>query len=312
MSEPSPRYRGRFAPSPTGPLHFGSLVAALGSYLEARQTSGEWLVRMEDLDPPREVAGAAALILKTLEEFGFEWDGPVMFQSRRHARYIEVLETLRRNRLTYRCGCSRKQIAEQSQRQGLPPGVYPGTCRSHPASTHDKHAIRLLSEGQQVRFEDVLQGSISQDVAREVGDFVLRRADGLFAYQLAVVVDDAEQGITHVVRGSDLLDSTPRQIALQQLLGYPTPSYLHLPVAVNATGQKLSKQTFAPALDSANPLPALWQALHFLGQQPPPELLEGELDSFWHWAISHWNVAALPRKLAIPYAGIPPGITTDH
>ncbi|MCW9088168.1 MAG: tRNA glutamyl-Q(34) synthetase GluQRS [Gammaproteobacteria bacterium] len=304
MSERPQPYRGRFAPSPTGPLHFGSLVAAVGSYLDARQQDGEWLVRMEDLDPPREVAGAGTLILKTLERFGFEWDGPVWFQSRRHERYIEVLETLQHNGLTYRCGCSRKQIAEQGRRMGLPYGVYPGTCRCAPASVQQKHAIRLLSEGQQVEFSDRLQGIIRQDVEREVGDFVLRRADGLFAYQLAVVVDDAEQRITDVVRGSDLLDSTPRQIALQRLLGYPTPDYLHLPVALNEQGQKLSKQTLAPALQDDDPLPALWQALHFLGQNPPAELLEGELESFWRWAISHWQATALPRKLGIPCSGV--------
>lgn len=300
MSEQS-LYRGRFAPSPTGPLHFGSLVAALGSYLEARRAGGEWLVRIEDIDPPREVPGASDEILHTLEQFGFEWDGQVMFQSRRHDTYLEVLAMLEHEGLTYRCGCSRKEIAQLSQQLGLTPGVYPGSCRNHPVSPHHRHAIRLLSEGQQVRFEDRLQGQIEQDVEREVGDFVLRRADGLFAYQLAVVVDDAEQGISHVVRGSDLLDSTPRQIALQRLLGYPTPDYAHLPVAVNSAGQKLSKQTFAPALDIHRPLPALWQALRFLGQAPPLELLQEELSAFWHWALGHWQLKSVPRRLSLPY-----------
>lgn len=304
MTEQQQIYRGRFAPSPTGPLHFGSLVAALGSYLEARHHGGEWLVRMEDLDPPREVAGASRLILETLERLGFEWDGQVWFQSRRHEAYLEVLDRLYHDRLTYRCACSRKMIAERIQQLGLPPGVYPGSCRNNSASPHQQHAIRVLTEGQKVSFDDALQGTVSQDVEREVGDFVLRRADGLFAYQLAVVVDDAEQGITHVVRGSDLLDSTPRQIALQRLLGYPTPKYLHLPVAVNAEGQKLSKQTFAPAVNADDPLPALVTALRFLGQNPPPELLEGDLDSFWRWAVTNWQADALPRKLSIPF--------TDH
>lgn len=301
MTEAPAPYRGRFAPSPTGPLHFGSLIAALGSYLEARSRGGEWLVRMEDLDPPREVPGAASRILRTLERYGFEWDGELWFQSRRSEAYLAALADLERDGLTYRCGCSRKQVIEASQRLGLPAGVYPGSCRRRPASAHDKHAIRLLSEGRQVRFEDGLQGLQQQDVEREVGDFVLRRADGLFAYQLAVVVDDAAQGISEVVRGSDLLASTARQIALQQALGYPTPAYRHLPVAVNAAGQKLSKQTFAPALDDDTPLPALWQALRFLGQQPPAELLQGELDSFWRWAITHWQGGAVPRRLTIPY-----------
>lgn len=303
MTDTRVRYRGRFAPSPTGPLHFGSLVAAVGSYLDARNRSGEWLVRIEDLDPPREVVGASKLILETLERYGFEWDGPVLYQSRRHDIYLEILAQLEREGLTYRCSCSRKQIAEQADRLGLPSGVYPGTCRNRQASPHRPHAIRLLSEGPETSFEDALQGTIRQDVEREVGDFVLHRADGLFAYQLAVVVDDALQGITDIVRGSDLLDSTPRQIVLQQRLGYPTPRYAHLPVAVNADGQKLSKQTFATALDPANPVPSLCKALGFLGQQPPVELLQADLDSLWHWAIEHWQAEAVPRTLSLPYPG---------
>lgn len=296
-------YIGRFAPSPTGPLHFGSLIAALGSYLQARHQGGQWLVRIEDLDPPREVTGASDLILATLEHYGFEWDGEVWYQSRRHAIYLEVLDELARHGLSYRCGCSRKEVSEQQQRLKLPAGVYPGTCRSNPAPHHSRHALRVNTEGQNVTFADGIQGTITQDVEHEVGDFVLRRADGFFAYQLAVVVDDAAQGITDIVRGSDLLDSTTRQIVLQRLLGYPTPDYHHLPVAVNEEGQKLSKQTFAPALAIDNPLPLLWQALAFLGQQPPPELLEGELESFWRWAITNWRKEAVPRTLAIPYPG---------
>lgn len=306
VPRPSPLpYIGRFAPSPTGPLHFGSLIAALGSYLQARHRGGKWLVRIEDLDPPREVAGANDLILATLERYGFEWDGEVWYQSRRHAIYLEVLDELAHNGLSYRCGCSRKQVAEQQRRQGLPPGVYPGTCRRQQAGPHRRHAIRLNTEGQRVGFLDAVQGAIAQDVEHEVGDFVLRRADGLFAYQLAVVVDDAAQGITEVVRGSDLLDSTARQIALQTLLGYPTPGYCHLPVAVNDLGQKLSKQTFAPPLAQDNPLPALFLALRFLGQQPLGELLEGDVASFWRWALANWNAAAIPRTLAQPLPPMP-------
>jgi len=300
---PTRRYRGRFAPSPTGPLHFGSLIAALGSYLEARHHGGEWLVRIEDLDPPREVAGASELILRTLERYGFEWDGEVWYQSHRHEAYLAALDTLARDGLSYRCGCSRREVGEQQQRLGLPPGVYPGTCRNRSVSAHRQHAVRLLTEGRRGAFHDGIQGPVEEDVAGEVGDFVLRRADGLFAYQLAVVVDDAEQGITEVVRGSDLLGSTARQIVLQRMLGAPQPDYRHLPVAVNRQGQKLSKQTHAPALDPDNPLPALWQALQFLGQQPIPELLEGELSSFWRWALEHWNPAGISRQVAIPYPG---------
>jgi len=299
MSKPQHFYRGRFAPSPTGPLHFGSLIAALGSYLEARRRNGEWLVRIEDLDPPREVAGADRLILENLERYGFEWDGEVVYQSHRNDYYLDALDSLQRMGLLYRCGCSRKEIAERSGQLGLPAGVYPGTCRARQADIRQQHALRLLTEGQQVEFQDAIQGTIKQDIAEAVGDFVLRRADGPFAYQLAVVVDDAEQGITEVVRGSDLLDSTPRQILLQRYLDYPTPGYCHLPVAVNAEGLKLSKQTFAPPLDLAQPIPSLWQALRFLGQTPPMELLEADLDSFWRWAIAHWQADAVPRKLTI-------------
>ncbi len=300
----SPPYRGRFAPSPTGPLHFGSLIAAIGSYLQARSQGGEWLVRMEDLDPPREMAGAATSILQTLEAYGFEWDGEVRYQSQRHEAYLEALEQLRRDGLSYRCGCSRKQIAEQAQRLGLDPGVYPGTCRTENTNKHQRHAIRLLIPQGKIGFEDAVQGHFSQQLKREVGDFVLRRADGLFAYQLAVVVDDAEQGITEVVRGSDLLDNTPRQIALQQALGLTHPRYLHLPVVVNAQGQKLSKQTFAPALDANHPLPALWQGLEFLGQRPLREILEGDLNALWQWAQQHWNSDRIPRKLAAELGNI--------
>lgn len=300
MAEKS-HYRGRFAPSPTGPLHFGSLIAALSSYLEARRHDGEWLVRIEDLDPPREVAGASTLILQTLERYGFEWAGEVWYQSRRHEAYLAALDALAQDGLSYRCGCSRKQVQEQQQRLGLAAGIYPGTCRSRPASRHQQHAIRLLTEGQRVSFVDGIQGLIAEDVEHEVGDFVLRRADDLFAYQLAVVVDDAAQGITDVVRGSDLLSSTARQIVLQRVLGYPQPSYQHLPVAVNAAGQKLSKQTYAPALDMTNPLPILWRALRFLGQNPPPEILEGELASLWQWAVAHWHPEQIPRRLTIRF-----------
>ncbi len=258
---------------------------------------------MEDLDPPRELAGAADTILRTLERYGFEWDGPVLYQSNRHEAYLDTLEQLRRDGRSYRCGCSRREVAERNQQRGLPAWVYPGYCRSAGIGEHRHHAIRLLLpqhlQGQELGFDDRCQGHFSQQLEREVGDFVLRRADGLFAYQLAVVVDDAYQGISEVVRGSDLLDNTPRQIALQQALGLPTPSYLHLPVVVNAQGQKLSKQTFAQALDDENPLPALWQGLAFLGQRPLKELLEGDIGDLWRWALEHWNSDIIPRKLAI-------------
>lgn len=284
-------YVGRFAPSPTGPLHFGSLVAAMGSYLQARYNHGRWLVRMEDIDPLREVDGAADLILQTLDRYGFEWDGEVLWQSDRIEAYRAVLDALCLGGMAYVCGCSRKQQAEDCAALKLPPGVYPGTCRGRSvAAGTGRRAVRLLVKAGEVSFHDRLQGQQRQNLLQEVGDFVLFRADGQFAYQLAVVVDDAAQGISEVVRGSDLLDSTPRQIYLQQVLAMPTPDYLHLPVAVNGAGEKLSKQTHAAPLPSADPLPALWHALDFLGQRPPVELIRGGLDDFWQWAISHWQL----------------------
>lgn len=285
-------YRGRFAPSPTGPLHFGSLVAAVGSYLQARAQEGEWLVRIEDLDPPRAVAGAADDILRTLEAFGFQWNGPVLYQSRRHADYAQALEQLNRAGTLYACGCTRREIADSSV-NGIEGPVYPGTCRGGRAAAKAARAWRVRTDNAAVEFDDALQGRLRSDLEADIGDFVVRRADGLYAYQLAVVVDDAAQGITEVVRGADLLNSTPRQIHLQRLLGLPTPGYLHLPVVLNVAGEKLSKQTGAVPVDATNPLPALWWALELLGQSPPRELLAVDLESFWRWAVIHW----LPARL---------------
>jgi len=295
-------YCGRFAPSPTGPLHIGSLIAAVGSYLEARHHHGQWLVRMEDLDPPREVPGAADLILRTLEVYGFEWDGPVLYQSTRTEAYESALESLRQEGWLYPCGCTRKEIADAAHHDvthGIDGPVYPGTCRGGLASGKSARAWRLRVEDREIAFDDAVQGPVSQNLARDLGDFVLKRADGFYAYQLAVVLDDAAQGVTHIVRGSDLLDSTPRQIYLQQRLGLPTPTYAHLPVAANCAGEKLSKQTLAPALDLNTPIPALWQALDFLGQQPPPTLLNAELPELWAWATDHWESRLIPRTMSL-------------
>lgn len=291
-------YRGRFAPSPTGPLHFGSLIAAVGSYLEAHRHGGQWLVRMEDIDPPREMPGAADGILRTLEAYGFAWDGPVLYQSWRAEAYQAVLEQLKRDGLLYPCACTRREIAD-SALAGIEGLVYPGTCRHGLPPGREARAWRLRVEDAEIIFDDAIQGRQRQNLARDIGDFVLQRADGLYAYQLAVVVDDAQQGITHVVRGSDLLDSTPRQIALQQCLGYAQPAYAHLPVAANAAGEKLSKQTQAQALDPTRPVAALWQALNFLGQQPPAELQTVSLDEVWAWARAHWRLAAVPARRSI-------------
>lgn len=286
MSTP---YRGRFAPTPSGPLHFGSLVAALASYLEARSHDGKWLLRIEDVDPPRIVAGAGAGIVRTLAAHGFEWDDDVLYQSGRSEAYQAALARLVDLGRAYPCVCSRKRLAELAE-PGVDGPVYPGTCRGRYADAAG--ATRFLLPEQRVVFHDTLLGRVACDVTRECGDFVLQRADGVFSYQLAVVVDDAEQGITHIVRGADLLTSTPRQIVLQQALGYPTPAYTHLPVVLNSRGEKLSKQTLAAPLDDADPLPALRLAGQFLGI---PEI--GQVGSATAWltqAIRLWPEAATP------------------
>jgi glutamyl-Q tRNA(Asp) synthetase len=288
-----PNYRGRFAPSPTGPLHFGSLVAAVGSYLEAKSRQGEWLVRIENLDPPREVAGAAKGILAMLEVLGMEWDGEMIYQSRRNEVYQAALAALEQQGLLYPCTCSRKEIADSSI-IGIDGRVYPGTCRSGLPAGRSSIALRILTHDDPIEFRDALRGLIRQKLESAIGDFVLRRADGIYAYQLAVVADDAAQGITHVVRGVDLLDSTPRQIYLQQLLGYSTPAYLHLPVVTNAQGEKLSKQTQAVAVDVSRPVVKLVEAVSFLGQTPPAELVESSIASFWQWALENWQPQKIP------------------
>ena len=293
MNFPKP-YRGRFAPSPTGTLHFGSMVAAVGSFLQARKIGGVWLVRMEDLDPPREVPGAADDILRTLEAFGLHWDSAVVYQSRRGAQYKEALENLKAQGALYPCACSRREIADSSV-HGVDGPVYPGTCRNGIATGRNPRAWRVKVDGEKVEFNDAIQGRQSRNLAQDFGDFIVQRADGFFAYQLAVVIDDAEQRITEIVRGADLIESTPRQIHLQRLLNLPTPNYLHLPVALNAQGEKLSKQTLAAPLDPARPLPALHQIMRFLGQEVPKELAEGRIEDFWQWAVRNWKVERVPR-----------------
>jgi glutamyl-Q tRNA(Asp) synthetase len=297
-----PRYRGRYAPSPTGPLHFGSLVAAVASYCDARAKQGEWLVRIEDVDLPRAQPGADAAILTTLERYGFAWDGQVVRQSERTAVYAAALEQLRASGDVYDCACSRRDLDTATIGRGGE-RLYPGTCRGGiPADRRGRtqHACRVRVGDARIEFRDRLQGVQAQDLARDVGDFVVRRADGLYAYQLAVVVDDALQKVTQVVRGADLLASTPRQIFLQRRLGYPPVSYLHVPVAVNAAGEKLSKQTGAAALPP-DPVPPLVGAWRFLGQDGPEaaEDLAGA-DDFWAWAVPRWNPARLPPTAMLP------------
>jgi glutamyl-Q tRNA(Asp) synthetase len=291
-------YRGRFAPSPTGPLHFGSMVAAVGSFLQAKSRGGEWLVRMEDLDPPREAPGAADDILRTLENFGLHWDGAVMYQSRRHGVYEAALKMLERLDAIYPCACSRREIADSSV-SGVDGPVYPGTCRAGLPAGRAPRAWRVRVNRREIEFVDAVQGRVVRDLAADFGDFVVRRADGYFAYQLAVVVDDAEQGITEVVRGADLIESTPRQIHLQRLMSLPTPDYLHLPVALNAQGEKLSKQTIAAPLNPARPLPVLLQVMRFLCQDPPATLADCNLDEFWRWAIANWSEEHVPRVTGV-------------
>lgn len=287
-------YCGRFAPSPTGPLHFGSLIAAVAGFLDARKHGGQWLVRMEDLDKPREQPGAAGAILRTLEQFGLHWDGPVLYQSTRLDAYREALERLRASGLSFPCACTRRELAD-SALPGIEGPVYPGTCRDGLTPEQQARAVRVRVGEQPIAFADRLQGRQIQDLARAVGDYVILRADGIVAYQLAVVVDDAAQGVTDVVRGSDLLASTARQIHLQRLLEVPTPRYLHLPVAVNAAGEKLSKQTFARAVDALPVLATACAALQFLGQALPADADHLPLAELWRYAIVHWDPRRLPR-----------------
>lgn len=257
---------------------------------------------MEDLDLPRTVPGAADDILRALDAFGLHWDGEVMVQSARNETYRAALAELEKLGAVYPCACTRKEIAD-SAFNGIDGPVYPGICRAGLPEGRAPRATRVHTDSRPIGFDDALQGRISQILATEVGDFVVRRADGLFAYQLAVVVDDAEQAITHVVRGADLLDSTPRQIYLQQLLSLPTPAYLHLPVAVNERGEKLSKQTLAPAVGRINPVAQLCEVLAFLNQAPPEDLREADMESFWQWAIAHWQADGLPAVRARRHSG---------
>ena len=287
-------YIGRFAPSPTGALHAGSLVAALASFLDARVHGGRWLLRIEDVDEARTVPGSAASIMQTLQQLGMPWDGEVWFQSRRTGAYEAACRRL--GKRVFACGCTRREIAEAATRSasdGAP--VYPGTCRHGLPAGRQARALRLAvpaagDPAACIRFDDRWFGPQQQDLAADVGDFVLHRADGFWAYQLAVVVDDAEQGVTHVVRGADLLDSTARQIYLQRLLGYPTPSYLHVPVLNNALGEKLSKQTGAQALDLQRPLLELQRAAAFLGLELQSAAgPASDLDSFHRMAATAWE-----------------------
>ena len=296
-AEPA-RYRGRFAPSPTGPLHFGSLIAGVASYLQARANDGEWLLRIEDIDPPREPPGSDRLILDALEAYGFEWDGPVVYQSEFTPRHEALVERLIAVGQAYPCSCSRRDLADVPR--GPLGAIYPGTCRSGCVS--DDVAVRLRTDDSLIAFVDALQGQLAQRLESTSGDFVIRRRDGLIAYNLAVVVDDHDQGITEVVRGVDLFDSTPRHIWIQQQLGLDTPGYMHIPVAINDEGQKLSKLTGAAGIDVGDPVPTLHLAIRALSQDPPAGLAEGKLDALWAWALEHWDPQPLAGQREIPAA----------
>lgn len=285
---------GRFAPTPSGALHLGSLYAAAASFLDARAHGGRWLVRIEDLDPPREVAGSAAGILRTLQAFGFEWDGEPVRQSRRSEYYADALRTLNERGLTFQCSCSRLQLEDEIR--------YPGTCRGRSAVTVAT-ATRLRVEPGRVMFCDRVQGTYSQDVAAAVGDVIIKRRDRLFAYLLAVVVDDAAQGITHVVRGADLLDNTPRQIYLQRVLGLPSPAYAHIPLLTEPDGLKLAKSRRSVPLHPPQALPQLLAVFALLGLEPPASLAAASLAEAWRWAIGAWDIKRVPKALHMHVTG---------
>lgn len=283
-------YTGRFAPSPSGDLHFGSLIAALGSYLQARARHGRWLVRIEDIDPPREIPGAATRILSQLEHYGLYWDGEVTYQSQRHARYQEVLHWIARQGLSYYCTCPRSRIQQIG-------GRYDGHCRDRNLPAENA-AIRIRQTTPVFRFHDGLSGEIHADPALASEDFIIHRRDGLFAYNLAVVVDDHEQNVTEIVRGADLIEPTVRQISLYRQLGYNEPAYIHLPLVRNADGHKLSKQNHAPSLPNSDPRPVLIAALEFLRQPLPESWQDLTLPALLEWSVAHWSLSSIPRQAA--------------
>jgi glutamyl-Q tRNA(Asp) synthetase len=289
-----PAYRGRFAPSPTGPLHLGSLVTAVASRLVALSQRGEWLVRIDDIDPLRQPRGISDHILRTLVAHGLEWSGEILYQSTRHAAYEEALEALQQKGVIYGCRCSRRQIAARRP-PDLPAGYYPGTCRHAALPATAPHAVRLLTAGAEITFEDRHYGKQHYPFDSRSGDFVVKRADGCYGYPLAAAIDDHYQGITEVVRGSDLLQETAAQIYLLRLLGFAPPTYYHLPLVINEQGQKLSKQNLAQPLDDHHPAVALWQSLNFLGQKPLPELIRAPIREIWHWAHHHWQPHLVPH-----------------
>ncbi|HIF51031.1 MAG TPA: tRNA glutamyl-Q(34) synthetase GluQRS [Thiotrichaceae bacterium] len=286
----SSNYRGRFAPTPSGPLHFGSIIAALGSYIQSHQNHGKWLVRIDDIDQSRAVAGANKIILEQLESLGLFWDESVVYQSQRLDLYQAALDELQQNEYTFPCACSRKDLSDKP---------YPGTCRNGITSGNKARSIRLKTNNNEVGINDFLQGFYKQCLQSEIGDFIIKRADGYFAYHLAVVVDDAEQNITDIVRGIDLLDSTPRQVYLQNKLNLLTPSYLHLPIAVDKNGKKISKADKAESITTNKPNEILFKALNFLGQKPDEKLKTYNVETILDWSIKNWDANSLPKEKEI-------------
>ncbi|MDG1750129.1 MAG: tRNA glutamyl-Q(34) synthetase GluQRS [Thalassotalea sp.] len=297
---PQTPYRGRFAPSPSGYLHFGSLITALASFLDAKKNNGTWLVRIEDIDPPREKKGASDHILKTLEAFGLHWDESILFQSNQSDYYHHLIEQLFNEHHCYYCRCTRAQIKALG-------GIYQGHCRDLKLEKENS-AIRVINQQSIVQYQDLIQGKVQCDQSLAKEDFIILRKDGLFAYQLAVVADDIYQEISHVIRGCDLLEPTARQLSFYPLLANKSskttqqiqaPLFGHVPLAVTEQGYKLSKQNKAPAIENNNPQPALYAALQFLGQQPPPELQYLNVDEIIQWAIIHWQLESVPKKREI-------------
>lgn len=298
MNQSTDSYRGRFAPSPTGKLHFGSLIAAVASYLESKTSAGEWLVRIEDIDETRTIPGSADDILFSLERFGFEWDDEVVHQSQRKGLYQDYLQDLINKQLVYACDCSRSKLRQQAINQPGPQ-VYPGNCRHHPVTLNTPYAQRCRTDSRTISFEDTIQGNYRVNLESDCGDFIIKRRDGFFAYQLVVVIDDAEQGITNIVRGADLLDATPQQIYLQHCFGLEQPEYTHVPVAMQQAGQKLSKSHRALAIDPKQNTRQLYQVMDFLSQTPPTELETASLEEFWYWAIQNWDTSKIVSRREI-------------
>ena len=291
------KYIGRFAPSPTGPLHFGSLITAVASYCIAKQHHGDWLIRIDDLDQPRVVAGMSDTILHQLETFALYWDGEISYQSQHSIRYAEILDQLNQLNLTYPCWCSRKEILASAPHFGIDGPIYPGSCLTNANRKSKKPAVRIKTTQTTTCYQDELQGSVQQVLATDVGDFTLCRGDGVFSYQLAVVVDDHDSGITHIVRGRDLLASTPRQIYLFNCLEFSVPKYTHLPLALNPSGEKISKRHHQVSFfDSKTPQYYLHNALIFLGQSPPVELINLPTEAIVNWAVRHFDVNSIPTN----------------